>query len=151
MTCERNSDNKHGFISLILRHLRLLFKQWMLLEKKSGFFPQHDKGFMQLRLRDILGNYAEKKWGHCSHRSTHNKNSPATKPFVRDCRGGLLNIFSASLTSRAGKRLNLSINNLTAEKKALYSLTVRTEKRKRFQYAGRFYGDSTQSISEKID
>ena len=48
----------------------MLFKQWMLLEKKSGFFPQHDKEFMQLRLRDILGNYAEKKWGHCSHRST---------------------------------------------------------------------------------
>lgn len=41
----------------------MLFKQWMLLEKKSGFFPQHDKEFMQLRLRDILGNYAEKKWG----------------------------------------------------------------------------------------
>ncbi len=71
MTCERNSDNKYSFISLILRHLHLLFKQWMLLEKKSGFFPQHDKEFMQLRLRDILGNYAEKKWGHCSHRPAH--------------------------------------------------------------------------------
>ena len=63
MTCERNSDNKYSFISLILRHLHLLFKQWMLLEKKSGFFPQHDKEFMQLRLRDILGNYAEKNGG----------------------------------------------------------------------------------------
>ena len=71
MTCERNSDNKYSFISLILRHLHLLFKQWMLLEKKSGFFPQHDKEFMQIRQRDILGNYAEKKWGLCSHRSTH--------------------------------------------------------------------------------
>ena len=71
MTCERNSGNKYSFISLILRHLYLLFKQWMLLEKKSGFFPQHDKEFMQLRLRDILGNYAEKKWGLSSHRSTH--------------------------------------------------------------------------------
>ena len=71
MVYARNSDNKYSFISLILRHLHLLFKQWMLLEKKSGFFPQHDKEFMQLRLRDILGNYAEKKWGHCSHRSTH--------------------------------------------------------------------------------
>ena len=30
MTCERNSDNKYGFISLILKHLHLLFKQWML-------------------------------------------------------------------------------------------------------------------------
>ena len=41
----------------------MLFKQMMLPEKKSGFFPQHDKGFMQLRLRDILGNYAEKNGG----------------------------------------------------------------------------------------
>jgi len=71
MTCVRNGDNKYGFVSLILRHLHLLFKQWMLPEKKSGFCSQHDKRFMQLKQRDILGNYAEKKWGHCSHRSTH--------------------------------------------------------------------------------
>ena len=71
MTYARNSDNKYGFISLSLRHLHLLFKQRMLLEKKSGFCSQHDKRFMQLKQRDILGNYAEKKWGHCSHRSTH--------------------------------------------------------------------------------
>ena len=35
----RNSDNKYGFISLIFRHLHLLFKQWMLpekTEKKEG-------------------------------------------------------------------------------------------------------------------
>ena len=63
MICERNSDNKYGSISLIFRQLHLLFKQRMLLEKKSGFFPQHDKGFMQLRQRDILGNYAEKNGG----------------------------------------------------------------------------------------
>ena len=39
MTCKRNSDNKYGFVSLILRHLHLLFKQWMLpekTEKKEG-------------------------------------------------------------------------------------------------------------------
>ena len=30
MICERNSDNKYGFILLILKHLHLLFKQWML-------------------------------------------------------------------------------------------------------------------------
>ena len=71
MTCERNRDKKYGFISFICKHMHLLLKQWMQLEKKSGFFPQHDKEFMQLRLRDILGNYAEKKWGLCSHRSTH--------------------------------------------------------------------------------
>ena len=71
MICERNSDNKYGSISLIFRQLHLLFKQRMLLEKKSGFCSQHDKRFMQLKQRDILGNYAEKKWGHCSHRSTH--------------------------------------------------------------------------------
>ena len=62
MTCERNSDNKYGFISLILKHLHLLFKQWMLLEKESGFFPQHDKGFMQLKQRDIL-EIMQKKMG----------------------------------------------------------------------------------------
>lgn len=62
MTCERNSDNKYSFIPLILRHLFLLFKQWMLLEKKSGFFPQHDKGFMQLKQRDIL-EIMQKKMG----------------------------------------------------------------------------------------
>ena len=71
MTCERNSDNKYGFISLILRHLRLLFKQWMLLEKKSGFFPQHGKRVMQVWQSDIQGNYAEKILGHCSHRPAH--------------------------------------------------------------------------------
>ena len=60
MTCVRNSDNKYGFVSLILRHLHLLFKQWMLPEKKSGFCSQHDKRFMQFKQRDILGNYAEK-------------------------------------------------------------------------------------------
>ena len=76
MTYARNSDNKYGFISLSLRHLHLLFKQRMLLEKKSGFCSQHDKRFMQLKQRDILGNYAEKKWGHCSHRSTLLINSP---------------------------------------------------------------------------
>ena len=63
MTCKRNSDNKYGFISLILSQLHLLFKQWMLPEKKSGFCSQHDKRFMQLRQRDILGNYAEKNGG----------------------------------------------------------------------------------------
>lgn len=63
MIYARNSDNKYEFISLIFRHLHLLFKQWMLPEKKSGFFPQHDKGFMQLKQRDILGNYAEKNGG----------------------------------------------------------------------------------------
>ena len=31
--------------------------------KEERIFPQHDKGFMQLRLRDILGNYAEKNGG----------------------------------------------------------------------------------------
>ena len=63
MTYARNSDNKYGFISLSLRHLHLLFKQRMLLEKKSGFCSQHDKRFMQLKQRDILGNYAEKNGG----------------------------------------------------------------------------------------
>ena len=63
MTYARNSDNKYGFISLILRDLHLLFKQRMLLEKKSGFCSQHDKRFMQLKQRDILGNYAEKNGG----------------------------------------------------------------------------------------
>lgn len=55
MICERNSDNKYGSISLIFRQLHLLFKQRMLLEKKSGFCSQHDKRFMQLKQRDILG------------------------------------------------------------------------------------------------
>ena len=63
MIYARNSDNKYGFISLIFRHLHLLFKQRMLLEKKSGFCSQHDKRFMQLKQRDILGNYAEKNGG----------------------------------------------------------------------------------------
>ena len=39
MTYARNSDNKYGFVSLIFRHLHLLFKQWMLpekTEKKEG-------------------------------------------------------------------------------------------------------------------
>jgi len=71
MTYAIKSDNKYDFISLILKHLRLLFQQRMLPEKKSGFCSQHDKRFMQLRQRDILGNYAEKNWGHCSRRSTH--------------------------------------------------------------------------------
>ena len=31
--------------------------------KEERIFPQHDKEFMQLRLRDILGNYAEKNGG----------------------------------------------------------------------------------------
>ena len=39
--------------------------------KEERIFPQHDKEFMQLRLRDIWGNYAEKNGGLCSHRSTH--------------------------------------------------------------------------------
>ena len=111
MICERNSDNKYGFISLILRHLHLLFKQWMLPEKKSGFCSQHDKRFMQLRQRDILGNYAEKNGGTARIALLINspfvrkvtgrvaqmrdrvacpwsqyKNSPATKPFVREQR-----------------------------------------------------------------
>ena len=34
MIYARNSDNKYGFISLIFRHLHLLFKQWMLSGKK---------------------------------------------------------------------------------------------------------------------
>ena len=63
MIYARNSDNKYGFISLIFRHLHLLFKQMMLPEKKSGFFSQHDKRFMQLRQRDFGGNHAEKKGG----------------------------------------------------------------------------------------
>ena len=39
MICKRNSDNKYGFIPLVLRDLHLLFKQWMLpekTEKKEG-------------------------------------------------------------------------------------------------------------------
>ena len=89
MICERNSDNKYGFISLILRHLHLLFKQRMLPEKKSGFFPQHDKGFMQLRLRDILGNYAEKNGG--SARIARLINSPLSaklRGVLRKCGTG---------------------------------------------------------------
>ena len=35
MIYARNSDNKYGFISLILRDLHLLFKQRMLPEKKE--------------------------------------------------------------------------------------------------------------------
>ncbi len=111
MICERNSDNKYGSISLIFRQLHLLFKQRMLLEKKSGFCSQHDKRFMQLKQRDILGNYAEKNGGtariallinsplfaklrgvlrkcgtgsHAPDRSI--KIPPATKPFVREQR-----------------------------------------------------------------
>ena len=34
MTYAINNDNKYGFISLIFRHLHLLFKQWMLSGKK---------------------------------------------------------------------------------------------------------------------
>ena len=44
MTCERNSDNKQGFISLIIRHLHLLFKQRML-PGKEGAFPRAWKEF----------------------------------------------------------------------------------------------------------
>ena len=38
MTCERNSDNKYDFISLILRQLHLLFKRRMLWKRVS--FPK---------------------------------------------------------------------------------------------------------------
>lgn len=69
---------------------------------------------------------------------------------MRSCAGWYSEHAFCFIDKLSRKRLNLSINNLTAEKKALYSLTVRTEKRKRFQHAGRFYGDSTQSISEKL-
>lgn len=34
MTYERNNDNKYGLVSLILRHLHLLFKQRMLQGKQ---------------------------------------------------------------------------------------------------------------------
>ena len=62
MICKRNSDNKYGFIPLVLRDLHLLFKQCMLL-KKADFSGSMIKEIMQLRQRDILGNYAEKNGG----------------------------------------------------------------------------------------
>ena len=86
MTYKRNSDNEYGFVSLILRHLHLLFKQWMLpekTEKKEGikldfhnignmknsksklqgecnFFRQHGKSFMQVQIVKIIRKSAEK-------------------------------------------------------------------------------------------
>ena len=56
MICKRNSDNKYGFIPLVLRDLHLLFKQCMLL-KKADFSGSMIKEIMQLKRRDILGNY----------------------------------------------------------------------------------------------
>ena len=70
MICKRNSDNKYGFIPLVLRDLHLLFKQCMLL-KKADFSGSMIKEIMQLKQRDILGNYAEKRWEHCPHLPAH--------------------------------------------------------------------------------
>ena len=63
MTCERNSDNKYSFISLILRHLHLLFKQWMLLEKKSGFSRSMIKNLCKSD-RGIFWEIMQKKDGN---------------------------------------------------------------------------------------
>ena len=86
MIYARNGDNKYGFVSLILRHLHLLFKQRMLpekTEKKEGikldfhnignmknsksklqgecnFFRQHGKSFMQVQIVKIIRKSAEK-------------------------------------------------------------------------------------------
>lgn len=86
MIYARNSDNKYGFISLILRDLHLLFKQRMLPEKtekkegikldfhnignmknskskmqeKCNFFRQHGKNPMQVQIVKIIRKSAEK-------------------------------------------------------------------------------------------
>ena len=86
MIYARNSDNKYGFISLVFRHLHLLFKQWMLpekTEKKEGikldfhnignmknsksklqgecnFFRQYGKNPMQVQIVKIIRKSAEK-------------------------------------------------------------------------------------------
>ena len=86
MTYAINNDNKYGFISLIFRHLHLLFKQWMLpektekkegikldfhnignmknckskLQKKCNFFRQHGTSFMQVQIVKIIRKSAEK-------------------------------------------------------------------------------------------
>ena len=86
MIYARNSDNKYGFILLIFRHLHLLFKQWMLPEKKRkkegikldfhnignmknskpqlpekcNFFRQHGKSSMQVQIVKIIRKSAEK-------------------------------------------------------------------------------------------
>ena len=92
MICERNSDNKYGAIPLILKHLHLLFKQWMLPEKtekkegikldfhnignkknskpqlpeKCNFFRQHGKSSMQVQIMKIIRKSAEKYRGQSS-------------------------------------------------------------------------------------
>ena len=59
MIYARNSDNKYGFISLIFRHLHLLFKQWMLpekTEKKEGIkLDFHNIGNMKKLQVQIAG------------------------------------------------------------------------------------------------
>ena len=92
MTYARNNDNKYGFISLIFRHLHLLFKQWMLPEKtekkegikldfhnignmkncksklqeKCNFLRQHGKNPMQVQIVKIIRKSAEKYRGQSS-------------------------------------------------------------------------------------
>ena len=89
MIYARNGDNKYAFVSLILRHLHLLFKQWMLPEKtekkegikldfhnignmkncksklqeKCNFFQQHGKNPMQVQIVKIIRKSAEKYRG----------------------------------------------------------------------------------------
>ncbi len=86
MIYARNSNNKYGFISLILRDLHLLFKQRMLPEKKEkkerikldfhnignmkncksklqekcNFLRQHGKNPMQVQIVKIIRKSAEK-------------------------------------------------------------------------------------------
>ena len=68
MIYARNSDNKYGFISLIFRHLHLLFKQWMLpekTEKKEGIkLDFHNIGNMKnstIQTMDAAGKNREKR------------------------------------------------------------------------------------------
>ena len=59
---KKSRDNKHGFIPLVLRHLHLLFKQWMLLEKKSGFSRSMIKNLCKSD-RGIFWEIMQKKMG----------------------------------------------------------------------------------------
>ena len=126
MIYARNSDNKYGFISLILRDLHLLFKQRMLPEKKErikldfhnignmkncksklqekcNFLRQHGKNPMQVQIVKIIRKSAEKYRGQSSPDSDM-KNAVSWPETARvaimqsplNPAGGILNLIGAT-------------------------------------------------------
>lgn len=126
MIYARNSDNKYGFISLILRDLHLLFKQKMLpgkkerikldfhnignmknckskLQEKCNFFQQHGKNPMQVQIVKIIRKSAEKYRGQSSTDSDM-KNAVSWPETARvaimqsdqNPAGGILNLIGAT-------------------------------------------------------